>query len=566
MRKSDSGVKSNFQSIQLTQSTATIHVNQLGFRPDDPLKRAVMPVDVCATGFLGGIQFRVIQVSEFIKHALNSPGTLAAAHDFDATFEDTPLGRYAVCDFSQLTARGGYQVQYGPVRSYPFLIYRDAWKRCFPLLLEWYRIAACGEAVPGYHERCHRDDCQLPDGQPVDLVGGWHDAGDLRKWTSTMAYVSWHLAELASEHAGKLDQLGLDPDLVARQLQRGADYLRKTVDPRRHLPWHSVASADDNSCNTWEGPRLAETDTPALTAAAYIEAQCALARVLPAPESSIASALAVWQALADPAQWPCALALWRVTRREEFRQLVWNGLRELLDQQVTRADYRQDRLRGYFVRDGQIAGNAGFTGRGGRNVFEFIEHAGHLAQALLEWPTAPDAARWRDGLTLLLTGCIEPLLQLHPYRALPACIFARNETDRFGRPLAGDLCFRYFPAEAEGNNLWLANAGSRLALCARALGQPRWAVYGQKQLEWILGFNPHEESMMTGLGYSRAAVFSFYVGQIPGGVINGYTGTADDQPQLCRDREVAPMNMEYWSMNTATMLRALAVLENEPFG
>ena len=117
--------------------------------------------------------------------------------------------------------------------------------------------------------------------------------------------------------------------------------------------------------------------------------------------------------------------------------------------------------------------------------------------------------------------------------------------------------------EAEGNNNYLLDTGAALALAARALGQPKWAAYGQKQLEWVLGFNPFETSMLTGLGYNHAAVFSFYVGQIPGGIINGFKGDGDDGPMLCLNRETEAMMMEYWSVHTAAMLRALAVLENE---
>lgn len=564
---------------------SSIHVNHLGFRPDDPLKRALMPLAPGGTGFLGGVQLQLVNVAEFVKYRLNSPENVACVNWVDAPCEDTPLGRFAVCDFSPVSGRGGYQLLHGDRRSYPFLIQRDLWKRCFRLLLEWYRIAACGEAVPGYHELCHLDDCQLAeDGRHVDLVGGWHDAGDLRKWTSTMAIVTWYLAELVEEHRGDVEALGLDPELVWHQLRRGGEYLLKTVDPVTHFVWHSIASDDDNGCNVWTDnvagnadDRRARTDTPAGTAVAYVQTQAALARVFRERDREfsrrlLASALEVWQAVqprlakADGAEGlvPGALALWQSAPRDEFRVQVEKGLEQLLARQVTKSMFGQDLLRGYFLTDGAIDGNAGFAGRGGRNLFTYTDRAALLAQALLAWPEARDAARWRAGLELLLEGCVLPMLKLQPYRALPACVFARPETKLFGRPLAGDLCFRYFPLAAEGNNFWLANAGTALALSARALGQPKWAALGQKQLEWIYGFNPSETCMMTGLGYSQAAVFSFYVGQIPGAIINGYTGGPQDEPVLCLNREVSAMNMEYWSVHTAAVLRALAFLENQP--
>jgi endoglucanase len=118
----------------------TIHVNQIGFRPDDPLKRAVMPVPAGHTGWLGGDVFNVTDVSRLIREPMGSAAWLAAQHPHWTTRERTPLGEFVVCDFSDLTDRGGYQIQSDAARSYPFLIYRDAWKRCFRLLLEWYRI------------------------------------------------------------------------------------------------------------------------------------------------------------------------------------------------------------------------------------------------------------------------------------------------------------------------------------------------------------------------------------------------------------------------------------------
>ncbi len=559
----------------------SVIVNHIGFRPDDPLKRAILPVGQQTTGYLGSFLFKVVHVSEFIQHALNSPGGREALHWRQATaIEETPLGRYAVCDLSALTARGGYQIFSDTGASQPFLIYRDGWKRCFRLLLEWYRIASCGEAVPGYHERCHLDDCRLTsNGKHVDLVGGWHDAGDLRKWTSTMALVSQRLADFVEEQGPELDRTGVDPELVWRQLERGAAYLLKTVDPLSGLAWHNVASEDDNSCNVWTDNLPGTADDrhvePAIipsTQHNYVQAQCALSRVLrnrnpDLAARALASALAVWQriaASASPGQaLGSALELWRSTGDTSYRDLAAAGLRALLDRQCTGARFGQDRLRGFLLEDDAIAFNNGFHGRGGRNLFAHTTLVEQLARAMLLWPNAADAARWRDGLTLLLEGLVEPMLHLSPYRALPACLYAAGTGPANGRPLAGDLVFRYFGVEAEGNNNGLLDTAAALALAARALGQPRWAAYGQKQVEWVLGFNPCEASMLTGLGYNHPSPFSFYVGQIPGGIINGIKGDNADNPVLCLNREMEAMLMEYWSVHTAAMLRALAVLENE---
>lgn len=565
-----------------------IIVNHLGFRPDDPLKRAVMPIPPNYTGWLGAIIPQVVDAGRLIRFPLESAEWRESLHPHFATVEKTSLGDFAVCDFSDLRERGGYQVLDGDRRSYPFLIYRDLWKRCFRLLLEWYRIASCGEAVPGYHEICHLDDCRMAeDGLHVDLVGGWHDAGDLRKWTSTMALVTLALTELVEEWPDRLDELGLDAELVWRQIERGAHYLLKMIDPVTGLVWHSIASDVDspNECCVWTDnvigtadDRGALRDCLPSTANMHVQTLAALARVLKArnPELAarqLAAARTVMAALETrctegnaPEELIDACGqLWRTTGEATWREQAATGLRAVLARQVTTAAFGQDRLRGYFTRKGIIDGNGDFRKRGGRSLYHHTERLRQLAQAILRWPEHPDAAGWKAALTLLLEGCIEPMIRQNPYLALPACLCLETDPAPGARPLAGQLRFRYFGVEAEGNNGELARAATSLALAARALGQPKWAAYGQKQLEWIFGNNPFETCMMTGLGYSQAAVFSYYVGQIPGGIINGFTGgREDDAPLLWLDRQASAMNMEYWSVHTAAVLHALAVLEKEP--
>ncbi len=559
-----------------------LHVNHIGFRDDDPLKRLVLPVAADGIGFLGEVVFNVLRVSEYILRPLGTPEQAATALPRRAALEDTPAGRYAVCDLSEVTVRGGYQAFHDGQASYPFLIYRPVWRRCFRMLLEWYRIAACGEAAPGYHDACHLDDSRLePDGAQADLAGGWHDAGDLRKWTSTMATTAHRLCDLVTEHGRNLEALGLDEAAVWRQVERGARYLLKCIDPQTGLVWHSIAAAADNSCNVWTDnvpnsgdERWSKTDTPPMTANLHVQAMCALAIALRERDAELSgrcagAALRVWTAMGGrfrtpEASVPAELQLWKLTRDDTHRHAVRAGLANLLDRQVTGPRFGQDRLRGYFLaNEDAIEGHHGLTTQGGQNLFVFAEYAAWLAEAILLFGDDGDAPRWREALTLLLEGCLEPMLHLSPYRVLPASLFARPHGPAFGRPLAGDLGFRYFGVHRHGTNGNLCNTAAALALCARALDEPRWAAYAQKQLEWVLGFNPFDASMLTGIGYGTGAVFSYYVGQIPGGIINGIRGDDRDEPLLALGRQCDPSCMEYWSIHTAAMLRALAILENQ---
>jgi hypothetical protein len=104
-----------------------------------------------------------------------------------------PWDTCTVADFSALRDRGFYQVavgEYGagvpvgaPDCSFPFLVADDVYVKTMRMAFEYFGHQRCGAAVPGYHPICHLDDAVFRDtGVYRDTVGGWHDAGDVRKW------------------------------------------------------------------------------------------------------------------------------------------------------------------------------------------------------------------------------------------------------------------------------------------------------------------------------------------------------------------------------------------------
>jgi hypothetical protein len=117
------------------------------------------------------------------------------------------LGAFLIGDFTDIQAPGAYQVSLGgervPLREFspkgvstysqmqggersvPFTIAEDAWRRTIPKAINYIHSQRCGEAVPGVHPACHLDDGRLDNGEHIDAVGGWHDAGDVRKGPHT---------------------------------------------------------------------------------------------------------------------------------------------------------------------------------------------------------------------------------------------------------------------------------------------------------------------------------------------------------------------------------------------
>ena len=96
---------------------------------------------------------------------------------------ESPVIACLVGDFSDIEREAMYQVSVGDELSVPFFIRPNAWRRTLPKAVGYYRYQRCGVEVPNVHPACHLDDALLLDnGQHVDVTGGWHDAGDLRKW------------------------------------------------------------------------------------------------------------------------------------------------------------------------------------------------------------------------------------------------------------------------------------------------------------------------------------------------------------------------------------------------
>ncbi len=86
-------------------------------------------------------------------------------------------------DFSRFNTPGSYQIETDWQISPPFAIADHIYDRIIAGYLTFLRAQRCGCAVFGVHDACHLDDGVLDtDGSLLPANGGWHDAGDFRKW------------------------------------------------------------------------------------------------------------------------------------------------------------------------------------------------------------------------------------------------------------------------------------------------------------------------------------------------------------------------------------------------
>ncbi len=501
--------------------------------------------------------------------------------------ETRPLKRFTsdvidclVGDFSDIEREAMYQVNVGEERSVPFFIRSDVWRRTLPKAVGYYRYQRCGVEVPGVHAACHLDDARRRDnGKHVDVTGGWHDAGDLRKWMDATMLNAIALLRLARNLAAKWDLAGSGLAPILEEVKWGNRYFLKMQDTDG-LVWADTAGGvnGDNSDNHWTDNEAGTDDdryinpakrgriqalfvtTEAMAAQAYKSADA------PYAAQCLAAAVRCWNAskregnTGDLAWWTLAsLEMHRATGREPYltEAVRLGGL--LLALQT--ADYTagQKEVRGFWR-----------VSESNTSPYTDAVHSALPPFSLLELtravPDHRDAGRWRDAVRRHLDDYVLPMAAHSAYDIVPFGIFVGHPTQETYRPLAGDLTYRYFmPVRKQfwwlGTTSHLECYALLLAEAAETFGGAGYRDLAYRQLEWVMGANPFGACLMTGEGMRNPYPHSRFVGLIPGGIMNGIAGNTGDAPVLDTEYGFDWRTTEYWSPHNAFYIWAVSTLE-----
>jgi len=476
------------------------------------------------------------------------------------------FGRHLVGDFSSFADEGYYQIDVGAQRSVPFWIREDVWRRILPKALNYIHSQRCGVAVPNVHPVCHLDDAKRRDnGEYVDTTGGWHDAGDLRKWMSATMMNGFALLHLARNLGEKWNADGSGTAPLLDEMKWGNRYFLKMQDPSGYV-WHDVAGGvnGDNSDNHWTDNQVGTADDRYINTsrnmriqAMFCYLQALAAGVYRATDPGygqvcLAAGLRCWKAAkqeggtGDLAWWVlAAIELHRATGREEFRSAAVALAGQLLQLQVTGYEHGQKIVRGYWRMSAASP-----------DPYASPTDSALPAYALLEAGQAfradSGSRRWLDAVKMHIDDYLVPMTSRSPYRILPYGLFVGTPTAETYRPLAGGLTYRYFlPVRKQ---FWWQGLNAHLACCALLLfgaakefGEPEYRNLGLRQLEWTFGANPFAACLMTGEGARNPYPYSRYVGLIPGGIMNGIAGNVQDEPVLDTEMGFDWRTLEYWS-------------------
>lgn len=543
-------------------STPRLVLNHLGFLPRG---KKVLIVRAAASSDMSGCSLRDI------GH-LPKPTPLR----LDKVTSD--LGDCLVANFD-LEKEGLYQVTMGDESSVPFFVRPDVWRRTLPKAIEYFKYQRCGMAVPNFHPACHLDDARRRDtGEYLDVTGGWHDAGDLRKPMYSTMMIGIGLLQLARNLGENWDQAGSGLARLHDEVRWGNRYFLRMQDSDG-LIWRDTACDEAGQIdNHWTDNRVGTSDEryinvqkPAQTSAIFVVLQAMVASAFrksdpPYAERCLAAAVRCWNAskrtgdLYDLSWWALAgLEMHRATRRVEYADAARSLATELLSLQNRSFIGSQRIIRGFWYisrADSTPAAHWGFAALPSLVLLELSE----------VFSDHPDAGRWRDAVRLHLDEYVVPMTSRSAYRIVPFGVFTGSPTPEHYRPLAGELTYRYFmPVRKEfwwvGLNSHLQGYALALGIAARAFNRNGYRDLAYRQLEWIMGANPFGACLMTGEGLRNPYPYSRFVGQVPGGIINGIGGNTQDEPVLDTECVLDWRTGEYWSPHNAFYIWAVSLLE-----
>ncbi len=170
------------------QAGKNVFINQAGYLPGE-IKRVV--VDRSAKGFT------VVE---------EKTGKKVFAAKLKSIKDNTTKKKIWAGNFTPLSRPGKYRIKVtGVGDSYSFVIDPNIYTQVLNLAMRSFYLQRCGiilndEETGLTHPRCHkndgvtaRKDNYYEAGQPLPCMGGWHDAGDYGKYTTTTTIAVAHM-------------------------------------------------------------------------------------------------------------------------------------------------------------------------------------------------------------------------------------------------------------------------------------------------------------------------------------------------------------------------------------
>jgi hypothetical protein len=500
-------------------------------------------------------------------------------------------GDFAVADLTELTTPGIYQVlaPEEPAASYPFTIADDVYVKTLKMAFDHFHLQRCGVAVPGYHPVCHLDDGVVWDTHDFrDTAGGWHDAGDLRKWMFTATFYVFCMLELYERLNPGWRSWNRETGDVLDEARWGNDYLLKSQDPATGLVYSDTAGGKngDNCDNRWTDSIRKSGDERRInlkiqnpTQWWFIAVQARMSRIFSKTDPSYsahcrAACMRCLKAMGDrPAgesakDAPAPVAFYelhKLTGQNKYRESALTFGRALVECQNREFDFGQTGIRGFF-----------FENRKHERAYKSWMFTGQPLYSLSLLALEYGDRECADAVRLYVREYAARMAGVSPFGILPyGLYFGPAKENAHTHPLAGALSYRFFkwdeaklPEKAaveketfeHGQSSHLLSHAAAFMLAERLLKDGVAQDLALRQLEWVMGCNPETACLMTGGGVNTPWPHSRFVGIIPGGMLNGFNGGKDDVPFLHNGNSLHWETTEYWGTHAANYIWTLSLL------
>ncbi|HET9025768.1 MAG TPA: glycoside hydrolase family 9 protein [Burkholderiaceae bacterium] len=211
---------------------------------------------VASAQSLAGKRFRVLDASGAVVLSgklVRAPGVAA------------PWRRAAQADLSAVTTPGSYRIAVGRLRSRPWVVDERGSADAIAAMLQFFAANSDGDEPSPVHGPSHLNDAMVASGpyggQRFDLTGGWMDAGDMVKFTQTIAHSAALLQAAARLDPDQADGLNAAADVGVRWLVKAHPrpdlFIGQVGDTRDHDVGFRDPATDDASSDPGIGTRLA---------------------------------------------------------------------------------------------------------------------------------------------------------------------------------------------------------------------------------------------------------------------------------------------------------------------
>jgi len=452
--------------------------------------------------------------------------------------EETHTGTYDLLDFSPLSEEGRYYIKVGSATTKTFNICKNVWRSAVEKVINSFFCLRCGYPVPGIHDICH-EDFQVRYGDIVKVMnGGWHDAGDLSQGIINSAEAAYTMMALSTALKNKDANLA---ELLYEEARWGQMWVLKTRFPDGHrASWLTLDIWTDGVIGTADdivhkAVRRAYDNfvcaaTEALAAQFFKEEDTPFARYnLQAAEEDFA--YAVEDATENKHRLDicsqgalAAIELYKATGKTCYLDKAVEYASIIVGCQQTDLPDWKIPMRGFF-----------YTSTSKEDILHY-PHRGHEQAPLVVLcklhalvPHHENAAQWLNAIKLYAEYIKGIVKYTAPYHMLPASIYSLDESHRIengmaeeqikqGIQLSDKHYLRLFPvwADFRGNSGTILSTARGVLECAMLLQDNELLNICRRQLEWHVGRNPFNQSLIWGEGYNFTPQYSAVCGDIVG--------------------------------------------------